>query len=293
MPVPPTLLALAWSASCTPSSSLKEITLLNSVLAVVPAPRTSTPAAPLYVIGYICSSRQAYGRAQSYLVESLTLLEQSEQRVTRQNVLDTLGYLCLSQGNEFGAKADFTQLVTLAREAGDTNALGRARGTVGELARVQGAYADAERFFAAGLHQLHQAGARGTETSLLPNLAHALLQQGKLEQAVTVFRRCLVLAHELGDKQAALQCLAGFAEAAVAAHEFEPAAQLASAVQQMLAADGLLLERTDRIDFEGALSLLQAPLAEHSIRDAWLRGQAMTLEDAIALALALPLATRG
>ncbi len=128
-------------------------------------------------------------------------------------------------------------------------------------------------------------------------LGYVALCQGDLPQAATHLTDSLVIHQELDARQDVARCLAGLAELARAARRPERAARLCGATQALLKSLDTRLEvadqdRHERIptatqaDFEHHVATLRAELGDQTFKTAWMEGQAMTLDEAVAFAMA-------
>jgi hypothetical protein len=82
-----------------------------------------------------------------------------------------------------------------------------------------------------------------------------------------------------------LACVAGFADIAVVQGKFERGVTLIAAVETQLATMGMRLLPVDKLEYERNLAHLRAKLDEKTLNKFWIKGNAMSLEKAIALAL--------
>ena len=78
----------------------------------------------------------------------------------------------------------------------------------------------------------------------------------------------------------------GLAGAAVLAGDPERGTRVLAAADALLAAIGVSLEADDRIPYEHGVASARARLGEESFNRAWSEGKALTMEQAIACALA-------
>lgn len=155
---------------------------------------------------------------------------------------------------------------------------------LGDLYRQLGEYGDAEILLRESL-ALHgqQHNQRGVMIAL-SNLGHVLYRQGKIDEAVSCFRESLEIAEKFDSEPCMLLVVAGLAGVAVVCNKFEHAAQLLAAVEALLPMVGVILEPSDRDDFDDNLAETRGHLADEAFAQAWSAGQSMTLRESIVAA---------
>jgi tetratricopeptide (TPR) repeat protein len=127
----------------------------------------------------------------------------------------------------------------------------------------------------------------GPEAAIHPlaALGHAARERGDYEGAATWYRRSMALRQEVGDIRGLSQSLADFASLAARQEQWERAARLWGA------AEGACVERERTLPvpvpegYKQAVEGARAALGEEAFAAAWAEGRALSLEDAIQLAL--------
>jgi hypothetical protein len=116
--------------------------------------------------------------------------------------------------------------------------------------------------------------------------AYALLHLDDLAAARQAFVDGLALWRQLGNRTGIIQCIAGCA--GLAARQQQPlrAAQLFGAADALFTSIGFPLEGSTGLEFERNLNLARAQAEASAFEAAWQIGQTLTMEQAIALALA-------
>jgi hypothetical protein len=120
---------------------------------------------------------------------------------------------------------------------------------------------------------------------LIRRLGQLAWRDGDSEKAIALCVESLNLNKEVGDTRGTVACLAGFAAIAVVQSRFERAAKLMAAVETLLSTIGIRLLYLDKIEYDRNLHLLHEKLDEKTLTKFWAKGAAMSLDDAIALAL--------
>jgi hypothetical protein len=157
-----------------------------------------------------------------------------------------LGCAAYEQNDYAEARSRLEESLTLFRELGDTWGLAGAHGALGRVAYEQGD--DAQ--------------------------ARSLQEEG------------LILVRELGNKQGIAESLESFAHPAARGRAWERAARLWGAAAALRDAISIPVEPNRREVWERDLGAARAALGEEAFAAAWAQGGAMTLEQAIAYALA-------
>ena len=160
--------------------------------------------------------------------------------------LNTLGRVALRQGDDTGARAYCEEALAVARATGD------------------------ELFIAEALAQL------GT----------VALHVGDSGQATALYQQSLTLIWTRGYRECIAEDLAGLAAASSLLGQPERAARLFGAVEALREVSGIRLSPLPRADYDRAVEGIRAHLDEATFAQAWEKGRAMPLEQAIAEALA-------
>jgi len=144
---------------------------------------------------------------------------------------------------------------------------------LGDLARCQGDYAQAEMLYAECLALYRDLGDKDEFPSLLHNLAYAVLHRGDCAQAIGLFKEGLAIQHEMGNQAGIAECLAGIASVVIAQGKARQGAQLLSAAEALREASGTAWWPADRIEYEHSLALLHQSLSEAALAAAWVEGR--------------------
>jgi tetratricopeptide (TPR) repeat protein len=120
----------------------------------------------------------------------------------------------------------------------------------------------------------------------LDGLASVARDQGNYRQAKLLYRESLRVRHALMDRPGFGYCFEGLAVVAAAEGQLVRAARLFSAAQCLRGAIGTFhISSTDRTVNERTIAAVRAMLGEDAFAAAWAAGQALALEDAVALGL--------
>jgi tetratricopeptide (TPR) repeat protein len=172
----------------------------------------------------------------------------------------------------------------MQRELGDRVGIAISLGNLGEIARLQGELTQALALHEEGLALQRDLGDRHSLALSLLNLGAVADDLGDRERAAALYEESLLLSREIGarDRQAeGLERLAWL----TASGWPQRAAQLGGAADALRASLGMPLAPALSASHAAALETMRAALGEEAFAVAWAEGRALTLEDAVALAL--------
>jgi tetratricopeptide (TPR) repeat protein len=184
------------------------------------------------------------------------------------------------------ARSFYDESLAVLRELGDLWKIALTLTELGEMARVEGDYIAARSFYEESLAIRRELGdERGMAVSLI-NLGYVAHYQGDYQQAATFLEESLVNFQKHGGKRGIVDCLAALAGVAGGMGLPEQAARLLGAVQALHEAFGTHIEHVDIVEYERYLAIARSQLDEAAFALAWAEGRTMTLEQAVAYALA-------
>jgi predicted ATPase len=196
-----------------------------------------------------------------------------------------LANAALGMGNLAEAREWLATATRLSREIGEHWLLAFVLNNLGEVARVQGDYQEAARSYTESEALLRATGDQGDRARFIHSLGYVAQHAGDYAQAEAHFRASLAMFRKLGNTRGMAECLAGLAGLRAIREEPQKAALLLGAAQAALTATGAAWWPADRGEYERNLARIQAALAADACAAAWAQGQAMSLEQALELAL--------
>jgi predicted ATPase/DNA-binding NarL/FixJ family response regulator len=173
----------------------------------------------------------------------------------------------------------------LARELEDQLRVGLALKFQGDLAYCEQEYGRAQVAYEQSLNHYLEMGRALDVVGIQCGLGHACLKLGELERATAVFRESLETQHSAGNSRGLAECLLGFGALAVVHGQQETAVRLLAAAIAQGGMGMLYSTPAERKAYEQHLATAQAALTEGAFARARHTGQAMTMEEAIELAL--------
>lgn len=249
--------------------------------------RTSYRAKALNGIGLTCwEDAQARERLPE-LSEALSIAQELGDRWNTAMAMRYLGLLQNIEGNYAAAHPLLEQSLEIWQEIGPAADLERAIGLIfiGDVAINQGQRDRAKSLYEESIAGLERAGDLNWRGYAVRRLGHLAWVEGECERAFRLCKESLDLNMHMADPRGIVACLAGFASIATSAGDYGNAVVLAAAVERQLTATGIRLLLQDRLEFERNLGKLRLELGPKVFAKAYTKGQAMSLETALALAL--------
>jgi predicted ATPase/uncharacterized protein HemY len=280
----------------------------------------------LLYVGIATKVLGEYARAQTLFEESLAIRQLLADQQGIAESLESLGSLAYDQNNLDRALDFFEQCLTLRKTLGDKPNIAHSINSVGRVAHTRGEYAKARQLFTESLtlHQamgnkhgianaLNNLGCVATDENeltqayyyfqqsytyfaeqsnkygialTLNNLALTNRMKGDLVQAQAQYREALRLNQELGNLQRTAEVLTGIGTVAGIQGELEKAARLFGFAEALVQQAGASLPPSDLNNYLTQKETVRSQVGDESFMASWLAGQAMTLEEAVAYALA-------
>ncbi len=286
--------------------------------------RRTLRARRLFAAGVLAYNQGENSAARALLVDSVTLARETRQDLTRAKALNMLATVLVSHDAaaaleaieeawqvsqaiqfQWGLAQCLTNRATLAWLRGDFAAaaayhkqlepLVRAIGNpwlsaittlnVGLTAAQQENYAEAGARLAESAQLFGQIGDRNFITVAQSERAHMERLQDRYDQAMALYARTIVGWQELGHQAAAtheLECI-GFI--AVAQSQPQKAARLFAAAEALRESLESQMTTNERAEYDHHLLKLRGQLNEAEFAAAWAAGRALSMDEAIALAL--------
>jgi predicted ATPase/DNA-binding NarL/FixJ family response regulator len=218
------------------------------------------------------------------LEESLALARSLDDKRLIANVLKHLGWLALYHDNDDAlASLRFEESLTLVRELGDKFGIANGIHTLGDLARDRGDYGQAACFFEESRAIFQELGAKWDVAISLTTQGEVVRRQGDRVQAEALLKASLALWRELGRCRGFMvpHCLESLAQLYAMEGKFAQAACLFGATEVLCELIGKFIQ------LEG-IAALRSQMDADEFSAAWTAGRAMSPEQAIEYALALP-----
>lgn len=277
-------------------------------------------------IGSIVSYRGEYARAVSFFTRSLALRRTIGDRAGVAATLNNLGDVAMHQGQYTLALMYLDESESGCRQVGNRQILAIVISNRGHIARYQGEYVRAAAYHAESMALRREVGDRDGYSASVINLGEALLRQGDVAGAAARFAESLALYQQLdtpwglayawyhlgraawagGDRDTAdaryrealryyghdkdifgtTETLERLAETHGAGGAHTEAVRLWAIAAALRTRMDAPVPPCDQADFDRAITAVRATLGEKTFAAAWENGAALTLDEAIAEALA-------
>jgi predicted ATPase/class 3 adenylate cyclase len=242
-------------------------------------------AEALHFQGHLIFDQKEYVEAGILYQESRELYRRLGDFERILPLIGDLGMVAYHLGDYEKARNLYEECLVLSREHGSKDNIAQTLYRLGDLARLAGDNAGSDVFYKEGLTYFKEMGTKLEIASGLHKLGYITLYRHDPHQAGILFKESIKIQQEAGNKQGIAECLFGLAGVAGIMGQLEHATQLFGAGQALLDMVGAPLSPADKAEYERDLAEMQRKLAPNVFENAWKVGQAMTIEQAIELAL--------
>jgi predicted ATPase/DNA-binding CsgD family transcriptional regulator len=258
---------------------------LEQFLARAPQP-TQERASGLQYLGSFIYNMGNYASAFPMLNESLALFEALGNLAGVADTTLRLGWLHFALGNYAQSRQLMERSLKLYQDLNKPEDIAYAIEFLGDLACAEGDYVRAREL-------LEQSATlqRGLEDKIrlcyvLSDLGRVLIHFGELDRSETLFRETMSIQIKYGGDTTATPVLfMGFAFLANARGQPLRAVRLLGVWETICKATGYHIEGMERPDYERNLASLRTQLDESTFETAWAEGAALTLDQAVELAM--------
>jgi predicted ATPase/DNA-binding CsgD family transcriptional regulator len=284
-------------------------------------------ARSLYQLGHVARLTGDYALGRSLFEESLALFQESGDKFNIGLALVGLGQMAERQADYQQARRLFEQSLSVFKELGDKWGIAGALYCLACSYLGLKDYERARTALEENVALTEELGTRGDMAEALEKLGRVAYFQGDYAGAHLLYKRSLSLLHGLGEKMGIARCLmnmAGVVAVAAPVTErhakgkarvpglntgsplgraselatpknrqgaeiVESAARLLGTAQTLLETIGFQLDPEDRELSDRYIATARTQLGEQTFATAWAEGRAMTIDEAIACAQAIPL----
>lgn len=231
-------------------------------------------------------ARCQLGQAEAHLEEARQLFRQLDDQHGEALVLGYMGSTARDQGDHWKALALFHESEQAHRERDDAWGIAMALDCRGDVAIYQGDLEKARRLVNAGLDLRQRIGHQWAIAGSLLNLARIAEKEGDYATVEALARRSLAIYGTWETPWDVAQCLELLAKALDARDHPERAARLFGAADAVRAATGYGLPPADKPSHHDTMAMVKKHLGAEAFATVWREGRAMTMQEAIAYALA-------
>ena len=244
-----------------------------------------TLALALALLAYGALLQGNLGAARELAEEGVRLFREVGEAWGTALALNHLGRATLELGDPVAARPLLEESAALFR-AGNMQRLAMPLNTLGRVALRQGDDTGARAYCEEALSVARATGDELFIAEALAQLGTVALHVGDSGQATALYQQSLTLIWTRGYRECIAEDLAGLAAASSLLGQPERAARLFGAVEALREVSGIRLSPLPRADYDWAVEGIRAHLDEATFAQAWEKGRAMPLEQAIAEALA-------
>ncbi len=228
-----------------------------------------------------------YERATLLSERGLALCRDVEDSERTPWFLINLGLVAWYQNDAAKATALFEKSLALSRDLGDKWLMSMSLAQLGGLvATAKPDHLQAAALLTDSLILSTEVGDKYRIAFALRGLGTVALRRGDLDEAAAHYGKGLALSREVNEGWVTQDCLVGLAGVACALGYCRRAAQLFGAAEALRDTLGLRRVAADERDREQRVSAARAALGNEAFSVAWAEGRAMTLEQAVEIAIA-------
>ena len=258
---------------------------LESALAGGAAAGTPGRARALEAAGALAQRRGDYASAKELWREGLETWRSlgDDEGVAR--ALGDIASVLDLEGDAERAIPLYEESADLLRRLGLAYELGTVVSNLGVCLMSQGRLDEAASLYAEAVDLCRASGRDEQLVISLFNLGRVSLLQRREEAAGERFEEALEAARGLGYREMIAYALKGIGEVLAARGEAEPAARLLGASDRLFAELGAHMEATEQVTYDGTVEYLKRMLGAEAYVGAHVAGEALPLEEALALAV--------
>jgi predicted ATPase/DNA-binding CsgD family transcriptional regulator len=247
---------------------------------------SSALARVLHGAGRLARFQGDYDRARALSEEGLAVSRGLGDEESHVWFLISLGAVELHQGNYPRAVALFEEGLVLARTLRDKGLISMALADLGVVARIQGDLERAEAVLTEGLALSRDVRDKWRIALSLHSLGVVAFRRGDYHRAAGLYAESLVLASQVRDRWIADDCLDGLATVACTRGHYTHAARMLGAADVLREMLGYRPLADVQSDHDRCAATTRVGLGDAAFSAAWTEGRTMTLQQAIADALA-------
>jgi predicted ATPase/class 3 adenylate cyclase len=244
-------------------------------------------ATSLNNLGLMAWDQGDYPSARTLYEESLAIRRELGDRWGIAVSLNNLGGVAFDEGDYVAARALHEESLAIRRELGDRRGIASSLGNLGNVAYAQGHYPVSRALFEESLTISREVGDRQGIGFSLGTLGNVAAAQGDNASARAFFKQSLAIRLELGDRWGIAEVLEGLSYVALALAKPGRAIRIDGAAERLRQEIGSPLPSNERPRYDRHVAAARAALGDDvAFGRAWHEGHALTLEQAIELALA-------
>jgi len=239
-------------------------------------------------IGWVAREQGDSATAWPRMTESLVLFRELGDARGVAGTLVSMAGIAILEEDPARAEALLAESRAVAQQEDDCELMFWMQNHLGHAAQLRGAYDRAAQHHqeCLNINQTPGAALWGVPLYTYHSLGETALGQGRLDESAQWLHQAIAASRALNDQACIAWCLAGLGSVAVLDEEPERAARLWGAAERLRQAIGCRPAPAARATYERAMATARAQLGEDAFAAAWKAGSALTLQQAIAEALA-------
>lgn len=235
--------------------------------------------------GALAHSQGDYLAASMLFEESLTIMRELGDKSGIASSLGNLGAVAHGQGDFAAARTLCEESLTIMRELGNNRGTSAALNNLGTIANDQGDFAAARALHEESLTISRELeDKRGISVSL-DNLGEVAYNRGDFARARELYMENLAICLELGNRHGVVWPLEAFASFAFKGNRAETSAILWGAAEVLREQIGRPLPPNRSEQYDRNVAEVKQALGDGAFEAAWEKGRAMTMQEAIAIAM--------
>jgi predicted ATPase/DNA-binding SARP family transcriptional activator len=243
-------------------------------------------ATALNNLGLVAAEQGDFALARSLYQECLAAARTLGDKSVTGNALHNLSLVASQQSDPAAARSLLEESLAEFREIGHKWGIALALLNLGNLVESQADLASAETYFQESLALYRELGDPATASYPLFGLGEVAYRRGDHATARRLFCESLRLRFETGEKRPIARNLEGVAQVDRAEGQSERAARLFGAAEALRESLGAPLMPQYLPEYKREVAALRATLGEAKFEKAWAEGRALSLDQAVAFALA-------
>ncbi|MBA3948069.1 MAG: hypothetical protein H0X37_26410, partial [Herpetosiphonaceae bacterium] len=239
----------------------------------------------LYRLGTVALAHNDVTRGEALLQGSLPIFRDLSDHGSMAAVMVSLGELAEAH-EEYRRAADYAQAgLALYQEVGNKHGVSWALSVLGDVAELEGDSRRARSYYEEGVALAREAGSTLSIAAERGQLGCLAYDAGDYEHALAFAREELALVQNIGRKQTIIACLEAVAAAASGQGRATYAACVCGAMEGLRESIGNPRASTERVRYERGIARARRHSDEAVWAEAWAKGRAMSMAQAIAYAL--------
>jgi predicted ATPase/class 3 adenylate cyclase/Tfp pilus assembly protein PilF len=239
----------------------------------------------LVSLGWVAREREEHEQATELYEEGLALSREMSDTWWLATFLLYLAIVPHYLGDSERATELTEESMDLFREQGDKNSLAWCLINLGMMVYSQGDLGRAAQFTEEAVALFRELGARADVSIGLYNLGWIALLQNDLSRAADIYKESLTLSWDAGMNPLVQMTLEGLACLAGAKGEAERAVRLWGAAQSIHETKGIPRDTDFLAEADARITAVRTGMGEEIWEEAWRKGQAMTLDQAVSYAM--------